>query len=65
MFESPESEKNGQFKYWLKKVGNIPITQKKIVWGYVKACLGLEAPQGILADERAHKAVAGLGNIVP
>jgi len=59
MFESPESEKNGQFKYWLKKVGEIPITQKKIVWGYVKACLGLEAPQGILADEKRIKVWLG------
>ena len=48
MFESPESEKNGQFKFWLKKVGEIPIIQKKIVWGYVKACLGLEAQPGVL-----------------
>lgn len=51
MFEDSESETNGQFKLWHKKVGKMPIDQRKIVWGWVKARLGMEVPVGVLADE--------------
>ena len=50
MFEDPESESNGQFKLWHKKLAKMPIKDRKIVWGWVKARLGMEVPLGVLAD---------------
>jgi hypothetical protein len=50
MFDDPESETNGMFKLWHKKLTKMPIKDRKIVWGWVKARLGMEVPVGVLAD---------------
>ena len=46
-----QEENGGQVKQWLKRVGNLPVGKRKVVWGYIKARLGLELPAGILVDE--------------
>ena len=51
MFKEPELEANGQFKHWLKRLGKMPLKQRKTVFGFIKARLGLELPAGVLADE--------------